>query len=109
MAKKKNNTWKWLLAIGLILIAALYYQTEQTPEKAPAPGPGYKLEKSGAGVVLDFTETAARIHAAVDRGLANAALAAGLCLPDRTAGLDVCPCRFAGPGSWFADGRFSGP
>lgn len=73
MAKKKNHL-KWILAGVAILAAIIFYQTSKTPEKSPEPGPSYKVEKTGAGVVLDFTETAAKIHAAVDTGLANAKL-----------------------------------
>lgn len=74
MAKKKSN-WQWIAAILLIIIAAvIYYQTEKTPEKPSVPKPQYNVEKTGSGVVLDFTETATKIHAAVVDGLANAAI-----------------------------------
>lgn len=70
---KKNNKLKWIAIMVLILAAVIYYQTEQTPEKSSPPG-SYKLEKTGAGVVLDFTTTASKIHTAVDNGLANTAI-----------------------------------
>ncbi len=74
MAKKKSN-WKWIAAILLLIAAAfIYYQMGQTPEKAPPPGPSYKMEKTGSGVVLDYTETATKIHAAVASGLAGASI-----------------------------------
>ncbi|MBP2634498.1 MAG: Divergent polysaccharide deacetylase [Firmicutes bacterium] len=72
MAKKKSN-WKWIAAILLVVIAAvIYYQMEEKPKPSPVPGPRYNVEKTGSGVVLDFTETATKIHAAVEKGLANA-------------------------------------
>lgn len=74
MVKKKSN-WKWIAAILLLILAGVfYYQSEQKPEKSPAPGPRYNMEKTGAGVVLDYTETATKIHAAVASGLANASI-----------------------------------
>ena len=73
MAKKKSNL-KWIAVIIVILAAVIYYQSMQTPEKSPSPSPGYELEKTGAGVVLDFTARASKIHTAVDSGLSNAAL-----------------------------------
>jgi len=71
---KKNNKLKWIAVIVLILAAVIYYQTMPTPGKLPSPGPGYELEKTGAGVVVDFTTTASKIHTAVDRGLATASI-----------------------------------
>ena len=71
---KKNNNFKLIAVIVLVLAAVIYYQTGQAPEKSPPPGPAYELEKTGAGVVIDFTATASKIHTAVDSGLANAAL-----------------------------------
>ncbi|WP_094604220.1 hypothetical protein SPSIL_036590 [Sporomusa silvacetica DSM 10669] len=71
---KKDNKLKWIAVIVLILAAVIYYQTMPTPEKLPSPGPGYELEKTGAGVVVDFTTTASRIHTAVDRGLTKASI-----------------------------------
>ncbi|MDF2875622.1 MAG: Divergent polysaccharide deacetylase [Sporomusa sp.] len=69
MAKKSNNL-KWILALSAILAAIIFYQTSHPTEKAPIqPNPGYNLEKTGAGVVVDFTEKANKIHAAVDGGL----------------------------------------
>ncbi|WP_425058053.1 hypothetical protein SCACP_26950 [Sporomusa carbonis] len=73
---KKNGNFKWLLALGIILAAVIYYQQEKPLEKPPVPpAPGYTQEKTGAGVVLDFTETSTKIHTAVDNGLANVRLA----------------------------------
>ncbi len=74
MAKKSNHL-KWILAGVAILAAFIFYQNSKSPEKSPTPGPSYNMEKTGAGVVLDFSETASKIHAAVDAGLANAKLA----------------------------------
>lgn len=72
MAKKKSN-WKWIAAILLIVVAAVIYcQMEEKPKQSPVPGPRYHEEKTGSGVVLDFTETATKIHAAVEKSLANA-------------------------------------
>ncbi|QDR81416.1 divergent polysaccharide deacetylase family protein [Sporomusa termitida] len=61
MAKKSNHL-KWILALAALVIAVIFYQ-------AGSPPAGYDLEKTGAGVVLDFTDTANKIHAAVDAGL----------------------------------------
>lgn len=74
MAKKKSFNKKWILAIVAVLAIIIYYQVNQTPEKQPLPSPGYNLEKTGAGVVLNFTDTASKIHSAVDNGLANSKL-----------------------------------
>ncbi|HWR45552.1 divergent polysaccharide deacetylase family protein [Sporomusa sp.] len=77
MAKKakKSNNFKWILALVAIFAAIIFYQTGHPPERSPAqPEPGYNLEKTGAGVVLDFTATAAKVHTAVDSGLTNAKL-----------------------------------
>ncbi|WP_434133257.1 divergent polysaccharide deacetylase family protein [Sporomusa sphaeroides] len=70
MAKKSNHT-KWIAALLVILAAVIFYQTGQKPEPSTPPEPEYNLEKQGAGVVLDFSETSAKIHAAVDAALAN--------------------------------------
>lgn len=75
MAKQsKNNYVKWMLAIIVIIAAIMFYQTSQPPEKPIVPEPDYNLEKQGAGVVLDFSDKANKIHAAVDAALANAKL-----------------------------------
>ncbi|SDE86483.1 divergent polysaccharide deacetylase family protein [Sporomusa acidovorans] len=73
---KKNGKWKWIGAIILVLAAIIYYQTGQAPEKSPSPGPHYNLEKTGAGVVLNFSVAASQIHAAVDNGLKSVNLMA---------------------------------
>lgn len=71
MAKKGNHT-KWTAVLLVILAAVIFYQITQKPEQStPPPEPEYNLEKQGAGVVLDFTETAAKIHGAVDAALAS--------------------------------------
>ncbi len=68
MAKKSNNL-KWILALAAALVAVvIFYQAGKPPAQ---PTPGYELEKTGAGVVLDFTDTANKIHGAVDAGLAG--------------------------------------
>lgn len=75
MAAKKRSYGKWIAAIILILAGVFYFQNDKPPEKAPAPSePNYNLEKTGAGVVVDFTAAAAKIHAAVDSGLAGSKL-----------------------------------
>ena len=71
MAKKSNHA-KWIAVLLVILAAVIFYQTGQKPEPStPLPEPEYNLEKQGAGVVLDFSETAAKIHAAVDAAMVN--------------------------------------
>lgn len=74
---KKNGTIKWWLLLGVVLAAIIYYQTGKTPEQPkPVPTPGYNLEKTGAGAVMDYSDSARKIHTAVDAVLANAKLAA---------------------------------
>jgi len=69
---KKTNTFRWLLAFVAVLAAVIYYQAGRPQDKLPSPAvPGYDIEKTGAGVVLDFTETSVKIHAAVDSVLKN--------------------------------------
>lgn len=65
---KKSNYLQWILALAALIIAAVYYQAGSPPAQPPA---GYELEKTGAGVVLDFTDAANKIHAAVDTGLSS--------------------------------------
>ena len=72
MAKKRSNHSIWILALIGVLAVIMYYQFGPKPENpAQPPEPGYNMEKTGAGVILDFSEHSLKLHAAVDSGLAN--------------------------------------
>ncbi|WP_371381128.1 divergent polysaccharide deacetylase family protein [Sporomusa aerivorans] len=73
---KKTGSLKWWLLLGIAIIGLIYYYNGKSPGKAkPAPEPGYNLEKTGAGVVADYSQASLKIHNAVDAVLANAKLA----------------------------------
>jgi polysaccharide deacetylase 2 family uncharacterized protein YibQ len=67
-----------LLLVLMALGALIFYlnSPEQKPKETVAPKQQqlYTLEKTGAGAVADYTASAQRIHAAVDKSLAGAKL-----------------------------------
>lgn len=75
MAKSSGNRTKWILLTMVAVAAVLYFFVpNKAAQETKAPVDKYKLEKTGAGVVADYTASSQRIHAAVDRGLAGAQL-----------------------------------
>ncbi|BBB92367.1 MAG TPA: divergent polysaccharide deacetylase family protein [Methylomusa anaerophila] len=68
---KSNNKVKWILVAGIILIAILHYLLPKAPDRTPVSQPVPNIEKTGAGIIVDFTEEANRIHGAVDTALAQ--------------------------------------
>ncbi len=65
-----------LLLVLLALGALIFYlnSPEEKPKETVATKQLYTLEKTGAGAVVDYTASAQRIHAAVDKSLAGAKL-----------------------------------
>ena len=70
MRKKSQAYLLWLG--GILLVVGLYFmysnQQIQTTESSLSH---YKLEKTGAGVTADFTDTSQKIHQAVDQIIVN--------------------------------------
>ncbi len=73
MAKKnKRRTLFWLVLAVIIIIAAGFYN--RYVNNKPEAGHNYTVENTGAGLNIDFTAAARRIHQAVDDGLTAAGL-----------------------------------
>lgn len=68
---KRTGKGKFILLIAVVAAVALYFYAagDQVKENENR-GKLYKIQKTGAGAVADYTDTARRIHSAVDRGLA---------------------------------------
>lgn len=67
---KKSGRGPWILLFLIIAAVVLYFQIpEKGVHEVDKP---YTLEKTGAGVTVDFTASARKIHAAVDSSLSKA-------------------------------------
>lgn len=80
--------------IGLLLLVsafAVYMQNspkvQQTPGRQNEPGHMYRIEKTGAGSIVDFSAAAETIHAAVDGAISKA----GWTVRDTTASIKETP------------------
>lgn len=67
MAKKNSRKKGWILMITLLVLGILYFQLSDPPAQPQVPL--HDVKKTGAGTVLDFTESSAKIHTAVDEAL----------------------------------------
>jgi polysaccharide deacetylase 2 family uncharacterized protein YibQ len=76
MAKRRSSgRAKWILLLLLVAGLAYYFHLpDKTVKETGVANQLYTLEKTGAGVIIDYTATSRRIHAAVDSGLAGAKL-----------------------------------
>ena len=64
----------WILLAMIVLGVILYLNIPGKNQEAVGPTKLYTLEKTGAGVVVDYSASTGRMHAAVDAGLADAGL-----------------------------------
>ena len=72
MAKTNQRRRAWMIAIGVIIIAVLYFKFSGTPNQPITPL--HDIEKTGAGAVIDFTASTNKIHTAVDETLKKSGL-----------------------------------
>jgi len=72
MAKTDKKKRAWMIAIGVIAIAVLYFKFSGG-QKDPLT-PRHDVEKTGAGTVIDFTASSNKIHSAVDESLKKTGL-----------------------------------
>jgi len=72
MAKTNKKARAWLIALGVIAIAVLYFKFSEGPNQPLTPR--HDMEKTGAGAVIDFTGSANKIHTAVDETLKKTGL-----------------------------------
>jgi polysaccharide deacetylase 2 family uncharacterized protein YibQ len=64
MAKINHRKSIWLIIIAALIMMALYVKfTQDSNQQTP---PKHNVEKTGAGAVVDFTDTSKKVHAAVD-------------------------------------------
>lgn len=67
---KRNNLKPWIAAVLIVITAVFYFKvsdnTNKTPHNSQNAGPRYNVEKTGAGAVIDFTQSSQKIHSAVD-------------------------------------------
>jgi polysaccharide deacetylase 2 family uncharacterized protein YibQ len=71
MAKNRGRA-KWiLLALAVIALIVYINPFEKATRETGAPKQLYNVEKTGAGVVVDYSATAQKIHGAVDGVLAG--------------------------------------
>jgi polysaccharide deacetylase 2 family uncharacterized protein YibQ len=72
MRKKNQSYWYWLLGGAILIAVGLYFvYSNQHVQTTKLPMSHYKLQKTGAGVIADFTDTSQQIHQAVDQITAN--------------------------------------
>ncbi|VBB05875.1 divergent polysaccharide deacetylase [Lucifera butyrica] len=69
---KRSSRKGWIL-LGMALLAAILYFQLPDKEKQDS-GHKYNTEKTGAGVVADFSAATNKIHSAVDQGMQKAGL-----------------------------------
>ncbi|MBP2626657.1 MAG: protein of unknown function YibQ [Firmicutes bacterium] len=72
MAKKDKRKRAWMIAMGVIVIAILYFKFSGGPNQTLAPR--HDIEKTGAGAVINFTGSTNKIHTAVDETLKKTGL-----------------------------------
>lgn len=77
-SKPGGRRLKWLLFAGIAIAALLYWLAHSgVDEKNPLkPGERYQVEKTGAGVNIDYSVLSRKLHAAVDQALAGQKLQA---------------------------------
>jgi len=74
MAKAKPKRKWWLIGMGIVAIVILYVKFF-LPDHPPSSSQ-YHIEKTGAGSVIDFTESTTKIHTTIDNALQKAGIAA---------------------------------
>lgn len=67
MAKRNNKKKTWMIVIGVIAIALLYFKFSGQSHQTLAPR--FDTDKTGAGAIVNFTAPANKVHAAVDEAL----------------------------------------
>jgi len=72
MAKTDKRKRAWMIALGMIVLAVLYFKFSGGANQPSAPR--YDIEKTGAGAIIDFTASTNKIHTAVDETLKKAGL-----------------------------------
>jgi len=72
MAKTNKKNKAWMIAMGVIVIAVLYFKFSGGPHQPLSPH--YDIEKSGSGTVVDFTGSTNKIHQTVDEALKKTGL-----------------------------------
>ncbi len=71
---KTSSKRPWILVLLMVAAVVLYFQVPKNDvQEVNKP---YTIEKTGAGVVVDFTATSRKIHSAVDGGLSKTGLTA---------------------------------
>jgi hypothetical protein len=67
---KRTKLAPWVVVLMIAITAILYFKVSDNGSKAPQGGQDaghhYKIEKTGAGAVVDFTAESQKIHSAVD-------------------------------------------
>lgn len=71
MRKKNQSYLYWLGGIILVAVGVYFVYSNQHVQTTESPLSHYKLLKTGAGVIADFTDTSQKIHQAVDQIVAN--------------------------------------
>jgi len=72
MAKTNKRKRAWMIVIGIIVTAVLYFKFSGGPNQPAVPR--HDVEKTGAGAVIDYTGTANNIHTAVNDTLKKTGL-----------------------------------
>lgn len=67
MRKKNHSYWVW---IGGMLLVGLYFMYS-TQQPTGLPLSHYTVQKTGAGVIADFTDSSQKIHQAIDQITVN--------------------------------------
>lgn len=70
--RRKNHSYLYWLGGALLVAVGLYLvHSNQHIQTTESPMSHYKLQKTGAGAIADFTDTSQKIHQAVDQIMAN--------------------------------------
>lgn len=71
MTKKRGNVLRWIVVLAAV-IGIIYFVMENPGNNTK---PHYDMQKTGAGVIVDFNANSQKVHTIVDKSLAAAEIA----------------------------------
>ncbi len=71
MRKKNHSPLYWLGGAILVAVGLYFVYSNLQAQTMESPMSRYKLQKTGAGVIADFTDTSQQLHQTVDQIMAN--------------------------------------